>query len=204
MREVSLSRCRRGVSVVELLVCSAIMALLFASTLMALVAGKERAARSSAQIEMEEEAIKAMSLLSEELSESNFGCVWAPSDQFLVFPLPRTLSGAYTVEPTGELRWSILVSYRRATRYGRDYLIRQPADVADKVDAPIDPQLMTPVPDAAFFSSQPTPERLLARGFQRLAVTPADGSVGLELEVELVSGQRTIGLELRSAVWPRN
>jgi hypothetical protein len=187
-----------------MLVCSAIMALLFGSTLMALVAGKERAARSSDQIEMEEGAIKAMSLLSEELTETNFGCVYAPSEQFLVFPLPRNLAGAYTVEPSGELRWSTLVSFRGVTRDGRNHLIRQVADVADEIGAPIDPEFLTPIPDAAFFAAQTTPERAMARGFRRLTVTPADGSVGLELEVELISGRRTIGLELRGSAWPRN
>jgi hypothetical protein len=204
MLSLSLARYRRGVSIIETLVCSAIMALLFGSTLMALVASKERAARSSDQIEMEEEAIKAMSLLSEELAESNFGCIYAPSEQLLVFPLPRSLAGAYTVEPSGELRWSTLVSFRGVTRDGRSHLIRQIADVTDAVGAPIDPEFLTPLPDAAFFAAQSTPERAMARGFRRLGVTPADGSVGPELEVELVSGRRTIGLELRSSVWPRN
>lgn len=194
----------RGISIVEILICSAIMALLFGSTLVALVAGKERAARSSDQIEMEEEAITAMSLLSEDLGESHFGCVYSPNDQFLVFPQARNLAGTFTVETSGELVWGTLVSYRQLDVDGRSHLVRRVADVADEVGAPIDPEFFTPTPDAAFFNGLTTPQREMARGFERLTVTPDEGSIGLELELELVSGRRTIGIVLGSSVWPRN
>lgn len=192
-------------SLAEVLISSALMLLLLGSTMAALVAGKDRAARSSTQVLMEEEALSALTFVTTDLSETNLAAVHVPSDQFVVFPLPRNAVGKFTVEPDGKLRWSTLIAYRAETINGEPHLIRQIADVADSVDEPMDPKFMTaPVPDAAYFARLSSPKRETARGFQRLEVVPDGRALKLALEVSSQIGNRTLGLVLRSTVMPRN
>lgn len=191
-------------SVVEILISSTLMLLLLGSTLAALVAGKERAARSAEQGLMEEEAIAAISQVTTDLSETNLIAINAPTDQFLVMPLPRNVTGRFMVEPNGKLRWSTLVAYRPTRIDDRVHLLRQIADLPDSVGQAMDTKHMTPTPDVAFFTGLRSPTREVARGFERLEVTEESEGVKVALEVSSQWKQRKIGLVLQSFVKPRN
>ncbi len=193
-----------GFSLVEALICSAIMMMLMGAILAALVASRERGERNSALILMEEEALNALSLMVSDLAETHVRSVWTPDEHLLVFPLPRDLGWNFLVEPDGSLRWSVLLAYRGVDRDGTPYLLRQMVDVADSVQDPIFPEDLSPLPDQAFLNGSTTNRKLMARGFQSLQVAREDDLIRLRLEVETSHKERRFGLVLSSAVMPRN
>lgn len=195
----------KGRTLIEIMVASALLLLLTGLMLRVLTTSRQRLQRIEALINLEEQAVKAMAMVSSDLSEAHLHTVETPSSSFLVFSSPRSLSGKFVVAPSGELRWSTVVCYRKETIGGDDKLIRQVEDMPDvDGESPLPSELVPPA-DLAFFTAGSGPRSKIADGFETLNVSVKDQTrfeVKLHLSKRL--GNKTRGIRLTSQVFPRN
>jgi hypothetical protein len=196
------------------MVASSLMLMLMGLLMTAFNAVRLQFARTEAQLALDVEATTALSRLGADLAETRAAMVFSPNDQLLAFPLPRNAQGALTIEPTGELRWGVLVAYRALEVDGTTQLVRQVSDVTDSVGRPQEVSQLSPLPDLAWWNAEPGVRRKIATGFVSLLVVEdvagpvanpqPTGALNLTLHLRQSAAGRTYGVKLQSSITPRN
>lgn len=195
-----------GRTLLEVVVASAILLLVTGYMVQIMISSQRRLQRFEKLIEMEEHAIKALSQISVDLTETHPTAIETQGPKFVVFPSARQLSGQFALSPQGELMWSSVIGYRGEGMGTESKLIRQVEAIPVSPGEAPNPLDLTPPLDLAYFEAGSGQKRLMARGFESLTLSSpsADGviEVTLHLSVELRRGPQ--GLRLSNSIKPGN
>lgn len=199
---MSTGRAERGTTLVELLVCSALLGLLMTGVLAVIVANNQYLRNSEARLEMQREAMQSLSQMTRELAESDRYAVTVEPDA-MVFASPRDLHGKITFDSRGRLQWHKYVCYYRDPNMdgtGVACLVRKviglPAPAIDVPPAPLVPVVRD--------NPSLTP-KVVAHNVDSFTpvVTPA-GPVELTVVVKNQHYGRVHGMEIKTKVFLRN
>ena len=191
----------------EVMVSSGVMLLLMGFAVLGLKASGSYLARTETQLALDTTATTALSHICHDLAETNGNSAYFPSDSLLVLPLPRDVDGRFTVEPNGDLRWGVLVGYRKVEVDGVPQLIRQVDDEIEEVGAPPEVRELDDLPDEAWWQARRGPRRAIADGFVSLDVQrePAvKTALVVTLHLRKEAQGRQYGVKLSVRVTPRN
>ncbi|MBI3927886.1 MAG: hypothetical protein HY319_20260 [Armatimonadetes bacterium] len=198
------ARSRRGVTLLELLIASGLVLLVALSVLALFEAGVRYVRESEARLDIQRDALVAMALVTQELSESNpVAFRTDPDPPGVVFGSPRNLEGTLIVDSSGKLIWQKFICYYLEDSGAERRLIRK--------ERMLDPTVRVSFPPApgaglstADFLVLPIPARTIAGGIESFAVTPST-----QVDIELTAARRDwkgrdFRVRLQSSVLMRN
>lgn len=196
---------REGITLIEVLIAGTLLLLITGALATVLSSSFAHSERVSGRLELNAQALTALSHIKRELSESSLPCVDVTLPQALIFPSPRTAAGGFD-NATGQLTYHKIVCFRSATLDGETRLLRQEEGLS-ATTLPPEPATLAPPRDGAYFAASSLPTRVMARGitrFECLLEIPDDdlrrGRVHLLLGLQRTIRGRTYGIEVESAV----
>lgn len=200
-------RHQRGVTLMEAIIASSIVLMVTAALGFVLSASYAHHQRIDARLELNQQALTALSHLQRELAESNVVCVNVSDAQSAIFPSPRTETGDFA-NVSGSLGFPKMVCYR----LDQDALVRQEELLSPVPNGPSNPLEMTPPRTRDHFLASNLPKRVMARGVVRFECerVTRNEDVTLEGRIRMVLGLsrqvrgRTYGIEVESSVLPLN
>ncbi len=193
---------KRGTTLVELIIAMGVSAMLLTAVYAVLYYGLHYYRDSTAEMEVERNALLAVMRLSNEMAEGSRMslAVFDSNDKYpgVIFGSPRDESGqvAYI---DGVIQWQKFVAYYKAVRNGRFVLVRKemllPKPVSEPPVVPVD---LTP---EVFEGRTDLPERIMARGIERFELVDTKP---IQLTVEAVDNRADFSLELQTSLLMRN
>lgn len=167
----------RGTSLFELLIATALVGLLMTMVYTILASGVNYYLSQSATIDVQQNALIAMSALTNELVETNGGSLKTDQDLptvGIVFGSPRDAAGNINYVNT-KLQWAKFVCYYLDVVRDVPCLMRTEKPLSDfTFSPPISfnfPPPVNPAWDAEFFKSSNGPKRIVARYITKLETT---------------------------------
>lgn len=195
---------RRGRSLMELMVASAILMLLLASCALALRSAMQYHRRISEQTEMENGLMLAIGALARDGAETAPAAIaWEdalPEGPALTFPIPRGEDGSLLIDPTAgnKLLYGSIVSYRVM---GPNKEFRRYVDILDPPESsPVHPlNALSPPRNAAYFQAPSRSHKTLAKGMVSFTCVAKalDPDNGAEQDVATLAEGRIFRLRLK-------
>ena len=191
---------KRGASLVELLIASALFLMLSVALFQVMHTGSAFMRRSEASLDMQKELLLALTWIHKDMSESG-ARVFRKDPEGMVFANPRNLEGQLQLDSVGRITWQRMVAYYVDDVAGVPCLIRKEREITATSTDPILP----PVTD--LISDNSLHPRVLARSVQTFegadvatATTPYAITVYCAKEV----GGREFGTRAETSVFFRN
>ena len=196
---------KRGFTIVEVLVASALLLVLSGSLLAVVKVTRDRFFRVNTLLEMEENLFLAANFLSEDLGLGNAGAVEVLEDNVISFLHPFDIDGQLLSQNDGSLEWGVGVAYYKEAMGDENLLIRQTESLANPVSQPLKLSSFDPPLGTNFFTSGSGKKRKIASGLESLSVSAIDNRrVEFSLELlGLVNGRRH-GVQVSQRVFCRN
>ncbi|MCA9792704.1 MAG: hypothetical protein KC910_12945 [Candidatus Eremiobacteraeota bacterium] len=186
-------------TLIEVMVASALMLLLAAGTYSLFFNGVRFARDSEARLSLQKNLLGAVGLLGMELAESNPTSVrYDPIPAGVVFASPRNAEGSLAMAGGGKLSWEKVIAY----------YIREDGSLVRK-EWMLDPYVrqsgFPPALDAGFstadLAAQPLPERVMARGVEQFMVDVSEGQASIRVTAAQTDSRGRINrVRLQSAV----
>lgn len=209
---------------------SSLMFVVVGFSVAAFISASRYQRRLELRTEMETDCLKAIRLLSADLSETSFKAInsdsayslsetsdghrWVDSGgagpEGVTFPLPRDMQNRLTADGPGRMIWSKLVCYRVATLDGEPWLVKQEEPLAAPGGEPPVPYSMSPARSVSGYWPSLGAGRRLARGavqmtaWKQSTIDSSTGSVRLGLKIRREADGHAYSFAVQTAVYPRN
>ena len=198
---MSTGRAKRGVTLIEQIICCALVSLLLTVIYEMLAASKRYQDNCEAKIKIQAEVLRSMSFLTRELNESDRFAINAdPGGNTLVFPTPRDTDNRIHFDPEGRLLWQRFVCYDREDVAGVSCLVRRSLNLASP-----SPDVPAPMMPAVLTGDASLDVRVMARHIKefRPQLTP-DGTVEFTVLGKIQFLIHSYGVEMTQKVLPVN
>lgn len=190
---------RRGVTLPELMVACALASLVLTGLAMLFVQSVRYQRALEVSLDLQQNNLAAMALLSRDLSEGNPASV-RTEPRGLVMASPRDLTGNLQVDAQGRLMWRKFICYYLAPVNGVNCLLRKEQPLPVPLDtAPILPDTL----DVLSFQTSTAPYSVLARNLEQLEFSGSN-PVSIRLVSSLTVANELFRIESRSDVVPKN
>jgi type IV secretory pathway VirB3-like protein len=196
-----------GVTLLELIIVMGISAIIMVSVGNMIRVGVDYYFYSTAQIEVQRNALLSMSILTQELTASNFESVYSENapNQGFVFASSLDAGGKPRRDASGNLLWAKLVCYYIGDINGEAALIRKEEVFPEPPDlSPNPPDPVALGRDVAYFMSLPTPGRLMARGITQLNTEEMTDALKITMTAEINEGRNWLEMDVDTTIVPRN
>lgn len=194
--------CSRGVSLVELLICCGLLAIVMLGVYVLFVQGLRHYEVTTALLDTQVGGLVSLSRLSEELSEANSATV-RTEPEGVVFASPRDAAGSYRYQGTSILWQRYICYYLEAGR-----LLRKEELLATPTAVPPDPAGQGKT--VAYFRALPQPARTVNWGVRELTLSgaaPVDIRAVFSRRLNLPTARpedKLVEVEFQTQAYPRN
>ncbi len=190
---------RRALTLPELLVACALASLVLTGLAMLFVQSVRYQRALEVSLDLQQNNLAAMALLSRDLSEGSPASVRTDPGG-LVMASPRDLTGNLQVDAQGRLMWRKYICYYLAPINGVNCLLRKEQPLPVPLDtAPILPDTL----DVPYFQTSAAPYSVVARNLEQLEFSGSN-PVSIRLVSSLTVANELFRIESRSDVTPKN
>lgn len=154
---------RRGITLAEMLIASAVFFMLSWALHQLMVTGTRFVRKSEVLLDLQKESLMALTWIHNEMSESgaaafdNYTVIPDGSLRGVVFASPRDLDNRLSLDLVGRIQWQRVVAYYLADIDGVPCLVRKQRELTPSAELPVLPTLNDMVGDGSL------PVRVLAR-----------------------------------------
>ncbi len=194
----------RGTSLVEMLVCCALVGIVLSLVYSMVVAGKNYLAVMSAKHTLQQEALQSITWISREISESDAECFQVATMLVngvdgVVFSSPRSpVSGNVEYDIVGRMLWQQHICYYLRTINGVSTLCRKSRTLSPAFSYP------PPAPPVDTVSSDASlPERVIARHVEIFSVSNEEVPE-IKIRCRLTGFSRDYAIEVKTRLFLRN
>ena len=187
---------------IELLISCAVMMIFMSLVYQMFVAAKRYQENCQAKMELQENVLKSLGRMGQELVESDrYGVQVAATHTTFCFATPRGLDGIVGFDSLGRMQWRKLVCYYVAQSPAGVYTLYRKVRVINPyvTDVPAPPAPTTIRDDATLN------ERQVAPNIRKLnPISNPDGTYEIIITGELKIYSRTYGVEVNGKIFPNN
>lgn len=226
MRESFCAQRRRGATLIELIVVMFLMSLMMISVGALMREGQNFYFGSIESLDLQKDALVAISRVSNELGDTNISSVRVypdpqaadrpaavpPDTVFnstgIVFASPRDATGNFQFDSAGRIVWQTFVCYYVQTINGSPALVRKVTPIPPLPGLPPPPRLTPPDPDLegrdlAYFQGSGDPTQMIGKGVVGFEATLLSDTVEVRSN-SAVAGRYQFEFEVESTILPRN
>ncbi len=194
----------RGATIVELLIVIAVISLIMVSVALLIRVSVDYYFYSSDQIEVQRRSLLSLSLLTQEITATNFNSIMTDEtmpNPGLIFASSIGPSGGALRDASGRIEWNRLVCYYVDVVDGRSALLRK-EEAIPGTNEPPDPMFMGRT--IAHFRALPTAGRFMARGVTNLRTERLTDAVRITITAEVREGRNWLEMDVDTTIVPRN
>lgn len=200
----TLQRSRKAATLLELLIVIGIVSIILVSVATLVRVSVDYYFYSSGQIEVQRRSLLSLSLLTQELTYTNFETIVtedAGPNPGIIFASAVNAQGGFSRDSSGRLEWTKLVCYYVETLNEKPALMRKEDPIA-VVTEPPDPQALGR--NVAYFRNLPTAGRFMARGVTNLQAEPLTDAIQITITAEVKEGRNWLEMDIDTRIVPRN
>lgn len=198
------TRSRQAATLLELLIVMGIVGIILVSVATLVRVSVDYYFYSSGQIEVQRRSLLSLSLLTQELTYSNFESIategTAPHPG-IIFGSAINAAGGFNRDSSGRLEWTKLVCYYVDMVNDKPALMRK-EDPIVVVTEPPNPEVLGR--NVAYFRGLPTAGRLMARGVTNLQAERLTDAIQITITAEVKEGRNWLEMDIDTRIVPRN
>ena len=194
-----------GATLLEMLVVLGIVSIILVSVARLVRVSVDYYFYSTAQLEVQRNALLSLNLLSQQLTASTYESVFTDNNlphPGIVFASPRNASGELVRNAAGNLVWTRLICYYVDNVNGQSGLMRKEFDLTVQDTAPPDPVALGA--DINYFRGLATPGRFMARGITKLSTNELTDALEITITSEVNQGNNWLEMDVATTIVPRN
>ena len=194
-----------GATLLEMIIVLGIVSIILLSVARLVRVSVDYYFYSTAQLEVQRNALLSLNLLSQQLTASTYESVYTDNNlphPGIVFASPRDASGELVRDGSGNLVWTRLICYYIDTVNGQTGLVRKEFELTVQDTNPPDPVALGA--DITYFRNLPTPGRFMARGITKLSTSELTDALEITITSEVNQGNNWLEMDVATTIVPRN